>query len=435
MAAILVVDDEPSPRTTMALLLKTRGHRVREADGVAAAVRVLASDPPDLVVTDLRMPDGVGLDVLRAAKAHCPEADVILLTAYAGWESAKEAMKLGAVDYFEKGNDPEGLLRRIERCLEEQARRRNLLTARAALEGERAFLTVLFADLRGSLELLSGRDLEEARAILDGVLERMMEAVHHHGGTVNQVMGDGIMALFGAPLPCADHAVRGCLAAVRMQAAVRRYAAALRRERDIDVQIRVGVNSGEVIVRAIDSDLGHDYTAVGPPTHVAARMEQLAQPGTTLITADTLRLASHAISARGVGRVAVKGLADEVEAFEIVAGPRRRPDPGLSLPEHWQGLLAEEAEGAQETHGERHDDGQGNSQEDGLGLERPRHIEDKAQHDPRQHHGERAPPQARRRPQARILHGEDPRDHQARGAERPPDHRLAQPRVASGGQG
>src|SRR4029453_2101930 len=134
-------------------LLRKRGHRVREADGVTSAVRILASDPPDLVLTDLRMAGGVGLGVLRAGKTHCPEADVILLTAYASWESAKEAMQLGAVDYFEKGNDPEGLLRRIERCLEEQARRRNLLTARAALEGERAFLTVLFADLRGSLEL------------------------------------------------------------------------------------------------------------------------------------------------------------------------------------------------------------------------------------------------------------------------------------------
>src|SRR5262245_45984546 len=184
----------------MALLLRKRGHRVREADGVTAAVRILASDPPDLVVTDLRMADGVGLDVLRAAKTYCPDADVILLTAYAGWESAKEAMQLGAVDYFEKGNDPEGLLRRIERSLDEQARRQRALAGLPVVEGERVFLTVLFADLRGSLELLAGRALEESRLILDGVLERMMEAVRHQGGTVNQVMGDGIMALFGAPL-------------------------------------------------------------------------------------------------------------------------------------------------------------------------------------------------------------------------------------------
>ncbi len=325
MATILVVDDEPSLRTTMSLLLRTRGHRVCEADGVTAALRVLASERPDIVVTDLRMPDGVGLDVLRAAKIHCPEADVIVLTGYAAWESAKEAMQLGAADYFEKGNDPEGLLQRIARSLEDQARRHSLLGARAPAEGERAFLTVLFADLRGSLELLTGRGLEEGRMILDAVLERMMDAVRQERGVVNQVMGDGIMALFGAPLPCPDHAARGCLAALRMQAAVQRYAEALRDTRGIDVQIRVGLNSGEAIVRSIGSDLGQDYSAVGQTTHVAARMEQLARPGTTLITADTLALARHAVTARPVGRVAVKGLPEGVEAFEIVAACRALP--------------------------------------------------------------------------------------------------------------
>jgi class 3 adenylate cyclase len=327
MATILVVDDEPSLRTTMSLLLRTRGHRVREADGVTAALRILASERPDIVVTDLRMPDGVGLEVLRAAKIHCPEADVIVLTGYAAWESAKEAMQLGAADYFEKGNDPEGLLQRITRSLEDQARRQSLLGARAPAEGERAYLTVLFADLRDSLELLAGRGLEEGRMILDAVLERMMDAVRQERGVVNQVMGDGIMALFGAPVPCPDHAARGCLAALRMQASVERYAEALHRTRGIDVQIRVGLNSGEAIVRSIGSDLGQDYSAVGQTTHVAARMEQLARPGTTLITGDTLALARHAVTARPVGRVAVKGLPEGVEAFEIVAVCRALPPP------------------------------------------------------------------------------------------------------------
>jgi class 3 adenylate cyclase len=197
------------------------------------------------------------------------------------------------------------------------------LATPALVEGERVFLTVLFADLRGSLELLAGHKPEDARLILDGVWERMMEAVHHQGGTVNQVMGDGIMALFGAALPCPDHAAQGCLAALRMQGAVRRYAAVLRRHRDTDVEIRVGLNSGEVMVRAIESDVREDYTAVGQATHVAARMEQLARPGTTLITRDTLQLAEHAITARPVGQVAVKGLVEGIEAFEIVAARPR----------------------------------------------------------------------------------------------------------------
>src|SRR5499433_953853 len=125
MAAILLVDDEPSARGTMALLLRKRGHRVIEAPDVAAATKALADSAFEVVVTDLRMPDGDGLDVLRAAKAHCPEADVILLTAYAGWESAKEAIRLGAFDYFEKGREPAELFERVDRALAEQALRRD----------------------------------------------------------------------------------------------------------------------------------------------------------------------------------------------------------------------------------------------------------------------------------------------------------------------
>ena len=138
---------------------------------------------------------------------------------------------------------------------------------------------MLFADLKGSMELLADRDPEEARKLLDPVLERMMEAVHRYEGTVNQVMGDGIMALFGAPLAHEDHAVRACYAALRMQEAITRYAETVRRTHGVQVQIRVGLNSGEVVVRAIGSDLRMDYTAVGQTTHLAARMEQLATPG------------------------------------------------------------------------------------------------------------------------------------------------------------
>src|SRR2546422_6513088 len=142
-----------------------------------------------------------------------------------------------------------------------------ILTSRHALEGERKQVTVLFADMKGSMELLAARDPEEARKILDPVLERMMEAVHRYEGTVNQVMGDGIMALFGAPLAHEDHAVRACYAALAMQQAIRRYTAEVRRDHGVEVQIRVGLNSGEVVVRAIGSDLRMDYSAVGQTTH------------------------------------------------------------------------------------------------------------------------------------------------------------------------
>jgi class 3 adenylate cyclase len=179
-------------------------------------------------------------------------------------------------------------------------------------------VTVLFADLKGSMELLADRDPEDARKLLDPVLERMMEAVHRYEGTVNQVMGDGIMALFGAPLAHEDHAVRACYAALRMQESVKRYADEVRHSQGVAVRIRVGLNSGEVVVRAIGSDLHMDYSAVGQTTHLAGRMEQLADPGAILLTGETLRLAEGYVEVKPLGPVPVKGLAWAVDVYELV---------------------------------------------------------------------------------------------------------------------
>jgi class 3 adenylate cyclase len=193
-----------------------------------------------------------------------------------------------------------------------------ILTSRAALEGERKQVTVLFADLKASMESLADRDPEEARAILDPVLERMMAAVHHYEGTVNQVMGDGIMALFGAPLAHEDHAVRACYSALDIQAALHRYSDEVRRTHGLAVHFRVGLNSGEVVVRGIDNDLHMDYSAIGQTVHLAARMEQLASPGSILLTPATLRLVEGLVRVHALGPLPVKGLVERVEVYELV---------------------------------------------------------------------------------------------------------------------
>ena len=193
-----------------------------------------------------------------------------------------------------------------------------IIDSKTALEGERKQVTVLFADLKGSMELLADRDPEVARKLLDPVLERMMEAVHRYEGTVNQVMGDGVMALFGAPVAHEDHAVRACYAALRMQETVRRYAEEVYRTQGIPLQIRVGLNSGEVVVRSIGSDLHMDYTAVGQTTHLAARMEQMAMPGSVLIPAETLSLAEGYVMVKSLGPMPVKGVPAPVEVYEVV---------------------------------------------------------------------------------------------------------------------
>ncbi len=185
MTTILLVDDEPSARETMALLLRRRGHRVIAAADVGGATKALAETAFEVVVTDLRMPDGDGLDVLRAAKAHCPDADVILLTAYAGWESAKEAIRLGAFDYFEKGREPDELLHRIERAVEDKALRRENENLRAQVR-ERFGLEGLIAS---SAEMVQVLDLVERVAPTDATVlirgesgtgkEIIAKALHH----------------------------------------------------------------------------------------------------------------------------------------------------------------------------------------------------------------------------------------------------------------
>jgi len=199
-----------------------------------------------------------------------------------------------------------------------------ILRGREALEGERKQVTILFADLRGSLEFLADRDPEDARRILDPVLERMMESVHRFEGTVNQVMGDGIMALFGAPLAHEDHAVRACYAALRMQDSIEALSEELRQTHGLPVRIRVGLNSGEVVVRSVGSDLRMDYTAVGQSTHLAARMEQLATPGQTLLTEYTLRMSEGFVAVKSLGPVPIKGLMAPLTIYELTGpGPIR----------------------------------------------------------------------------------------------------------------
>ena len=190
-----------------------------------------------------------------------------------------------------------------------------ILRSGSAMLGERKQVTVLFADIRGSTALIDKLDPEEALEILGPVLQLLMDAIHQHDGFVNQVRGDGVMALFGAPIAIEDHAVQACRAALAMQARIDE----LNRDGPNDIALRVGMNSGEVVIHSIGNDLAMNYDAVGKTVHLAARMEELATPGTTLLTAATHKLARGFISAASRGAVAAKGIAEIVETFELIA--------------------------------------------------------------------------------------------------------------------
>jgi class 3 adenylate cyclase/tetratricopeptide (TPR) repeat protein len=236
-----------------------------------------------------------------------------------------------------------------------------ILASRTSLEGERKQVTVLFADIVGSTELIRDLDAEDAQRLLDGATRVMMDAVHRFEGTVSRSMGDGVMALFGAPIAHEDHAVRACYAALALQDGMRRYADDARRSFGIGIEARVGLNSGEVIVRLISDDLHMDYTAMGQTVHLASRMEQAALPGGVALTPDVLSLVEGYVQVRSLGTVPVKGLDAPIEIYQLLGAEQARTRlqaaaaRGLTRfvgRDHELGVLVEALQRAQAGHGQ-----------------------------------------------------------------------------------
>jgi adenylate cyclase len=199
-----------------------------------------------------------------------------------------------------------------------------ILTSRSAIEGERKQVTVLFADVADFTALSTRLDPEELHAVMDGCFQRVMEAVHRYEGTVNQFTGDGVMALFGAPIAHEDHAVRAVAAALAIQNALADYAVELAETRAIDFGLRIGLNTGPVVVGKIGDDLRMDYTAQGETVNLAARLQAAATRGGVLISEATHRLVSRTFVTDDRGELVVKGIAHPVRAFAVSAERRRR---------------------------------------------------------------------------------------------------------------
>src|SRR5262245_12528684 len=208
-----------------------------------------------------------------------------------------------------------------ERILAEQA----AMEARGAIDGERKTITVLFADMAGFTALARDLDPEDTRAIIDPALQLMMDAVHRYEGYVAQALGDGIFALFGAPIAHEDHAQRALYAALRMQEEMRQYATRVRLEKGVPLQMRVGINTGEVVLRSIrKDDLHTDYVPVGHSINLASRMESLAMPGSIVVSEQTYKLVEGYFECKALGAAQVKGLDDPVSIYEVLSvGPLR----------------------------------------------------------------------------------------------------------------
>src|SRR3990172_7987400 len=206
-----------------------------------------------------------------------------------------------------------------------------ILVGKASLEGERKQVTLLFADLSGFTALSEKIDPEEVRSLMNNCLKLVIEEVHNYEGTINKFTGDGVMALFGAPIALEDHPYRAVGAALRIQESLKSFGEEIKRERGIDFKMRIGINTGLVVVGSIGNDLSMEYTAMGDTVNLASRLEGLAEPGTILVSENTYKLVKDYFEFKPIGEIQVKGKSEPVKAYSTIGLTRRKGRFEISL--------------------------------------------------------------------------------------------------------
>lgn len=302
---ILIVDDEPAIRDICQRALRSEGHEVATcASGVEALPRL--AEPWDLIVSDVSMPGGVdGNELLRRARA-AGSAEVALMTAYATLESSISAIHDGACDYLLKPFNLQALLELVRR---RQSGRRE--PAKPVIEPRRLrSATILFADVRGFTAFSESVPPDEAAARLDELLACVIEAVHAEGGTINKLLGDGAMAVFGDPLPHADPVGGAARAALRARDAVARLGG---------LRFGFGINTGQVAAGRLGSDGSAEYGVIGAAVNIAARLEEAAGPGQILLGAESAASLEGRFDLTAARALALKGVNGTVLARELLA--------------------------------------------------------------------------------------------------------------------
>jgi class 3 adenylate cyclase len=193
-----------------------------------------------------------------------------------------------------------------------------ILTTRSSIEGERKRVTVLFADVANYTSMSERLNPEDVHQIMDGCFKILMDEIHDNQGTINQFTGDGVMALFGAPLALEDHAIKACHASLAIQNATKNYSKELETEFGVDFKLRIGLNSGQVVVGSIGDDLRMDYTAIGDTTNLAARMESIAEPGTIMISPNTYKQIRQYFIFEPIGEIKVKGKVEPMAVYKLI---------------------------------------------------------------------------------------------------------------------
>jgi len=344
-STILVVDDEPAMRDLLDEALTAFGYRVLAASSAEEALDLALATPPDLVLSDVHMSGLSGVELCARLKAH-PRfrlTPVVLLTAVSDLEARVAGLAAGADDFFAKPCELIELrtrlasLRRLKGLQDELAAKNRLLQTllgryvsetvaaeiiasperHLRLGGEKCEVTVLFADLRGFTPVAEALEAQEVVDILNAYLTRVVDAVFAHGGTLDKFRGDGVLAVFGAPVAHEDDPACAVRCALDLQTAMKSLTFAARPE--LRLHLGIGINTGEVIAGTIGSDRRMDYTVVGHEVNVAARFESNAGPGQVLITGSTYERVRDLVEVRELGTLRVKGSGQGIPAFDVVA--------------------------------------------------------------------------------------------------------------------
>jgi class 3 adenylate cyclase len=341
-ARLLIVDDNKVNRLLLSRNLQMQGHRTALAENGRIALDMLRREPFDLLLLDIEMPEMDGFAVLEELKADAQLRDlpVIVTSSVEGLDNIVRCIGLGAEDYLAKPVNPVLLKARIDASLEKKRLRdqqrelvrrfatsevaQDLQQSGFALGGKRVHASVMFSDIRGFTALVEGQSPEETIELLNAYYALMFDAISSHGGVVNQMIGDGLMALFGAPLPLDDCAGSSVGAALEMMELIEQF----NRERGAmdrpTIRIGIGIASGEVVAGYTGTQLRATYTCIGDTVNLAARLEahtKVAGRG-ILIDANTQHALGDRVRTDALGAVPFKGKSAAVEVFTIVRGER-----------------------------------------------------------------------------------------------------------------
>ena len=341
-ARLLVADDNKVNRLLLTRTLELKGHRVSSAENGRIALEMLHAEAFDLLLLDIEMPDLNGFEVMEALAADAKLADlpVLVTSSLEGLGHVVRCIELGADDYLPKPVNPVLLHARIGSCLEKQRLRRqqqelvrrfatpevieDLHRSGFALGGRRVNATVMFSDIRGFTTLVESLPPEETIELLNTYYMLMFDAIHGRGGVVNQMIGDGLMAIFGAPLPLAGHAHRAVLAAIDMAETIELFNAERAATGKAPIRIGIGIASGEMVAGYTGTEQRATYTCIGDTVNVAARLETHTKVAgrPILVDAATREALPASLAVEALGLVTLRGKEAAVSVFSV-QGPRR----------------------------------------------------------------------------------------------------------------